>query len=199
MTRGYGANGQYRIDGIVSSADRASLTAAIGSTRSALPGVAITSDLRDFTGPYCGVISAIRGYAPVFAPAASRLGMEMAGGVSNLVEGDKITVDLTPPAWATNIEIDYVSSNGQIYRIQPKMGNSAGGMLQETLGSVGAPFGRDMIVAIATSAPLPLKKGGELTGTKAWPATLKADLSRIKADGGHVATAAVLLGTTRKQ
>lgn len=72
-------------------------------------------------------------------------------------------------------------------------------MLQETLGSVGAPYGRDLIVAIATTAPIPLKKGDELTSTKAWPAALKADLSRIKADGGRVATAAVLLDTTRKQ
>jgi serine/threonine-protein kinase len=55
-----------------------------------------------------------------------------------------------------------------------------------------------MIVAIASTAPLPLATGDQLTSTKAWPGQLQSALSTITQKGGRVATAAILLDTRPK-
>lgn len=196
MASGQRSGDQYRINGMVGAADRGAFTKAVAGVTTAIPTAEISTRLRDFTGPYCGMVSAIRDHSTLFTPIAARLGFGLAGGIDHLTKGQKISVQTKLPSWARHLEIDYVSSNGQVYRLQPKIGH--GGTIDETLGSVGAPFGRDMIVAIATSAPIQLKAGGQLTNTKTWPAALKAALSGITENGGHVATAAVLLDTTAK-
>ncbi|WP_287998505.1 serine/threonine-protein kinase [Acidiphilium sp.] len=197
MATGSARNGDFQVSALVRAANKPALAAAIDDVARAIPSAHVAVTLDDFTGPYCGMVSTIEPYAPVFADAAQRLGFRLAGGVNRLAKGQPITVRVKPPAWAHDLEIDYVSSNGQIYRLHPAA-DRKDGIISDTLGQVGAPFGRDMIVAIASTAPLPLATGDQLTSTKAWPGQLQSALSTITQKGGRVATAAILLDTRPK-
>ena len=197
MATGSARNTDFHISALVRAADKPELASAIDNVARSIPLAHVAVTLDDFTGPYCGMVSTIEPYAPVFPDAAQQLGFRLAGGVNRLAKGQPITVRVKPPQWADNLEIDYVSSNGQIYRLHPAA-DRKDGIISDTLGQVGAPFGTDMIVAIASTAPLKLAAGDQLTSTKAWPAKLQYALSKIMEKGGRVATAAILLDTRPK-
>jgi serine/threonine-protein kinase len=197
MATGSARNGDFRIAALVRAANKPDLATAIDQVASSVPSAHVAATFDDFTGPYCGMVSTIKPYSPVFADAAQQLGFRLAGGVDHLAKGQPITVRVKPPQWANNLEIDYVSSNGQIYRLHPAASRKDG-IISDTLGQVGAPFGRDMIVAIASTTPLKLASGDQLTSTKAWPGKLQSALSAITENGGRVATAAILLDTRPK-
>ncbi|MHB1305230.1 MAG: serine/threonine-protein kinase [Acidiphilium sp.] len=197
LVTGHDSGGGYTLGGLVSRAARPGLEQAIAA---AVPGQTVVPRLTDFTGPYCGLLAAARPAAPVFAPAAARLGIGLVHGATSLVEGQDITLHLRLPGWAKAVEIDYVSSNGQVYRIAPKLADTGGrpAIEADTIGQVGAPYGRDMILAIASDRKLPALAASPLTTTKAFAPTLRAMLAGIAAKGGHAAAAALLLTTTPK-
>lgn len=197
LVAGHDSGGGYTLDGLVSRAARPGLERAIAA---AVPGQTVVPHLTDFTGPYCGLLAAARPAAPVFAPASARLGIGLVHGATSLVEGQDITLHLRLPGWAKAVEIDYVSSNGQVYRIAPKLADTGGrpAIEADTIGQVGAPYGRDMILAIASDRKLPALPASPLTMTKAFAPTLRAMLAGIAAKGGRAAAAALLLTTTPK-
>lgn len=188
--------GQYTLDGLVGAAHRAALSGAINT---AADGASVQTSLSSFTGPYCGLLDVARHYAPVFAPASSRLDLHLAGHATRLRAGETIAVRLRAPGWANHLELDYVSSNGQVYRIPTKPTGTANGLTidDQALGQVGPPFGRDMILAIASDTALPAMKS-QVTSTTGFQPLLKAMLADIRQKGGRVETAALILDTKSK-
>ncbi|MCF3948470.1 protein kinase [Acidiphilium sp. AL] len=183
---------------------------AVPALRAALshPPIQVGLLYRGFDGPYCGLIGAIRPFAPVFANPDQRLDLHLVGNVTKLAKGQHIVVELGLPSWPAYVEVDYVSSSGSIYRLYPSAQmpaslHQAGGTLE--LGrkpgpqwAVGAPYGEDMILAIASSAPIDILPKSPSSDITTFLPALKTALSGLKSQGADISTAAILLDTVRK-
>ncbi len=144
-------------------APQAALSNALASLpASNAPANAITT----VDGPYCDALNAIRPYHPLFGTPGAALSLGLTGGRTTLHDGDLITVDQTMPGFTGYLETDYFSNDGSVLHLYPTPTDpsrlqSAGAA--KTLGDpahggaswqVSAPYGTDMIIAIASSAPL---------------------------------------------
>jgi len=171
---------------------------------SAAPHIQV--DLRDFTGPYCGMIRAIKPFAPVFAPPGQRLALHLQGHATRLVTNQHIVVELGLPVWARYAEVDYISSSGATYRLYPTTTSAApltGGttlVLGKPPGpawAVGKPYGTDMIVAIASSAPIDTMPATQSATVTTLAPAATTTLTELKANGAKLATAALLVDTVK--
>jgi serine/threonine-protein kinase len=171
---------------------------------SAAPHIQV--DLRDFTGPYCGMIGAIKPFAPVFAPPGQRLALHLQGHATRLVTNQHIVVELGLPVWARYAEVDYISSSGATYRLYPTTTSApalTGGstlVLGKPPGpawAVGKPYGTDMIVAIASSAPIDTMPATQAATVTTLAPAAATTLTELKANGAKLATAALLVDTVK--
>ena len=144
-------------------APQQSLSGAVQS----LPDAALlANDTVTFSGPYCDALNAIRPYHPLYGAPAAALGLGLAGGKTTLHNNDLITVVLKTPGYASYLETDYFSSDGSVFHLYPTpsdkpvlfpagstkiLGDPAHGGAS---WQVSAPYGTDMIIAIASSVPL---------------------------------------------
>jgi len=130
--------------------------------RAALPpgatGDSYRLQLATFTGPYCDVLDLLRGADAV--PMA----LDLPGGVTLLHQDDLLKPRVTVPDFPAWLTVDYIQSDGGFTRLSPWTTDRA---KRQTPGAqlvigdtkkvnfpVGAPFGTDMIVAIASSVPI---------------------------------------------
>ncbi|HET9146493.1 MAG TPA: protein kinase, partial [Acetobacteraceae bacterium] len=204
LLRGAVSARQARLSGLIGAGQRPALDEALQQ-----PPVPVAAHVRSFTGPYCPALSALRPYAPVFAPGRD-LGLSLAGGATRLVDGQNIVVDLAAPAWPAFVEVDYLSSDGSVYRLYPNPQAGSGPVPAKgriVLGDpkssgehwvAGKPYGRDMIIAVAGSAPFQSMPETRSQRIGAFAATLKAELAALKAKGERVAIAAMLVDTAAK-
>jgi len=161
--------------------------------------------LRDFTGPYCGMIAAIKPYAPVFAAPGERLALHLAGHATRLVKGQHLVVELGLPVWARYAEVDYVSSSGATYRLYPTTPTPPAltgstlvlGKPPGPAWAVGKPYGTDMIVAIASSAPIDTMPAAQSATVATLAPAATTALTELQANGAKLATAAILVDTVR--
>jgi len=180
-------------------APQGTLTAALAS----LPGaITPSSTVQTIDGPYCDALDAIRPYHSLFAAPGTTLGLGLAGGKTTLHAGDLITVINTMPAFSGYLETDYFSSDGTVYHVyQEKSGataEAAGQVQTFKLGTVAAPFGTDMIIAIASSAPLfPAQRTADESASDYLPA-LRTALQNVATVGGSVSVAAIPVVTEPK-
>ncbi|OZB29328.1 serine/threonine-protein kinase [Acidiphilium sp. 34-64-41] len=194
--------GGAALTGIVGTGEQQALNTA---ATSAIPPLPVTLALEPFTGPYCGVLDAVRADAPPFAADPDRLRLRLAHHATRLGAGQHIVVDLTLPDFAGYAEVDYISSSGAIYRLYPSPALPAAllpasdhlvlGKSAAASWAVAKPFGRDMILAIASSAPIntmPKSLSGDM---KTFLPALKATLAKLQAQGATIRTAAIVLDT----
>lgn len=193
------------ITGIASGPARGAISQAASAALTPLPA---TTTIHSFTGPYCGAIDAIRPAVPLFHPATGRLGLHLAGGATRLVKGQHIVVDLTMPAWPAHVAVDYITSAGDIYRLypsptMPETLQPPGATL--TLGlppgqqfAVGPPYGRDMILAIASTTPITTLPRPQATKLAQFLAALQTTMTRLETPGTKIAAGALLLDTAQQ-
>jgi len=209
LTSGDAAESGVTIRGLVGRhAPEAALKAAVAG---AAPGAAVTWHLTTFDGPYCDALDTLRPVAPSFGAAHDALKLRLAGDRTRLVENEKILPVLTMPDFAAYLQVDYLGSDGSVFHMHGA--SAAGGAAfpagsRQTLGEpakgfdgweVAEPFGRDMIIAVAASAPLftgPARPDSE-------PATsyllaLRTALDSARARGVHLDAAALALDTEHK-
>ncbi len=118
--------------------------------------------------PLCRSLSELDAMRLTGLVADNGLGLRLAGGKAELREGDPIKVEVRGPADAVNLRIDYFSLDGQVLHLWPNsqdlkvelaaretrvFGNAASG---KTWNAGGAPFGTEVISALATPRPLDL-------------------------------------------
>jgi len=162
-------------------------------------------DLRDFTGPYCGMIGAIKPFAPVFAPPGQRLALHLQGHATRLVTNQHIVVELGLPVWARYAEVDYISSSGATYRLYPTTPHAPAlsgptlvlGKSPGPRWAVGKPYGTDMIVAIASSAPIDTMPTTQSATVTTLAPAVTTTLTELEANGAKLATAALLVDTVK--
>jgi serine/threonine protein kinase len=188
-------------------APQASLNAATGSLPQA---ISPSSTVQTIDGPYCDALNAIRPYHNLFAAAGTTLGLNLAGGKTTLHDGDLITVTNTMPNYSGYLETDYFSSDGTVLHLYPtptdaqklQAASSAKTLGDPTKGGaswqVSAPYGTDMIIAIATSTPLFTSPRAQDENASDYLPALRAALQNVASSGGSVAVAAIPVVTLPK-
>jgi len=196
------------LSGIVGAgAPQSALTGAIG----ALPaGITPASSVQPVDGPYCDTLNTIRPYHPLFTQPSMQLGLALAGGVTTLHDGDLITVKTTMPGFSGYLQTDYFSSDGSVFHLYPTPTDAlhlqqAGAV--KTLGDpsiggaswqVSAPYGTDMIVSIATSAPLFTARRPQDENGSDYLSALRTALQNAASAGQNVSVAALQVVTEPK-
>lgn len=164
--------GGVRVFGPVGAgAPSAALQSVIGATAPATARV--VWDAQTVPAAYCGMLDLLR---PIVSTSEGRLALSLHGEVTQLRAGQPIKPDLRVdfPAY---VQLDYLSSDGLVAHLFPlrtspdrpaepgvtvSLDELAGGHWQAS-----APFGVDMIVAVASSVPLfaPQRLAGDTVQT----------------------------------
>ena len=123
---------------------------------------------------FCPALDVVHPIAPGFAGTGPRLGLTLAGGKLTLRDGEQIRPQLRMPNFRANLRVDYVGHDGSVLHLYPQQADPANRMTADpsrsfdagetvSLGDarpghpaweVGEPYGTDLIIAIASSAPL---------------------------------------------
>jgi chemotaxis protein MotB len=150
--------------GRVAELQGGSLVAGIGPRgsqarlRAALPGATPRLAIAEFDGPYCPVLEALRPVEPSAGAAAMRIGL---GNGNPVREGDPLLFDMALPDWAAHVTLVYLSSDNKAVTLETLGRQQAG--LRLRLGTprpnfpgwmAEPPFGTDLVLAVASEAPL---------------------------------------------
>ena len=191
------------ISGLASSGAEGALRQAV---LAALPAGAAADSfnmrLDLFDGPYCDVLDTLR---PV---SEQSVGLSLRNGVARLKKDQDIVPQVVMPDFPAWLELDYFSSDGSVSHLHPTpvtaatlaragstvlLGNTAKERWQ-----VDAPFGTDMIVAIASSSPLFSAPRPVDETVPDYLAALRRALGDANARGDRVAVNAMLVQTLAK-
>ena len=155
-----------------------------------------------FDGPYCDVLDTLR------PASAQNVGLSLRYGATRLKKDQDIVPQVVMPDFPAWLEVDYFSSDGSVSHLHPTQvtpATLARAGSTVTLGNtpkerwqVDAPFGTDMIVAIASSSPL---FSGPRPADETVPdylAALRRALADSNARGDRVAVNAMLVQTLAK-
>jgi serine/threonine-protein kinase len=125
--------------------------------RDAAPNAPLNWSVEQANGPYCGVLNLVHAYARPFGSTAGGMAVGLAGGKNHLTDTDKFQIQAEMPGFRGYFELDYFSSDGTVFHARTAAQGSpavAAHSMQTYDAEVGPPFGTDLIVAIASSAPL---------------------------------------------
>jgi eukaryotic-like serine/threonine-protein kinase len=188
-------------------APQAALTAALQS----LPNAAAINNSADtIDGPYCAALDSVRPYDPLFAEAGSTLGLAMAGGSTTLHDGDLITINQTMPGFSGYLQTDYFSNDGTVLHLYPTPTDAAqqyAAGATKTLGDpthggatwqVSAPYGTDLIIAIASSQPLFTALRPQDEDASDYLPALRTALQNAASNGAKISVSALPLITLPK-
>jgi serine/threonine-protein kinase len=171
--------------------------------RAALPPGATADSYRlqleTFSGPYCDMLDLLRG------TDAATMALNLPDGVTVLRQDDLLKPQMTMPDYPAWLTVDYIQSDGGITHLYPwttdKPKRQAPGA-QVVIGDtkkvnfpVGAPFGTDMIVAIASSVPLFSAPRPQDDTAKAYLAALTHALQAAQKASAKIAVGAMLVTT----
>ncbi|WP_449234046.1 DUF4384 domain-containing protein [Azospirillum doebereinerae] len=127
-------------------------------------------------------------------------------GPGQLHGGDPLVLDLLAPAAPVHLRIDYFTVDGNVVHLLPnplEPGSQLGAAASRSLGersaggrfwSVGPPFGRELVVALATPSPLFATARPELEPAAVYLADLKRVLAAA-APGAPPLAAALFIAT----
>jgi len=149
-----------RVQGYVSRQfDLARLKALVD----AVPGVASTKlDVRQVGDENCGIITALAPYWTRNRESGAATSIRTKQDNAELREGDSLILDITTPGYDAYVSVDYYVLGGGVVHLLPSpraKDNQAPPNYAATIGSVGSwvvakPFGSELIVLLATPAPL---------------------------------------------
>lgn len=148
--------GRVVVSGLVGAG--AADTGLADAVRALVPDAgALTWDTRRVAGPYCDLLDLVR---PIVQPGTPPMDLTLADGVTRLKRGDPIRPVIRLPDFPAYVILDYFVSDGGVAHLLPARGKPvrierANGIAAVREGlEVGPPFGTDMVMAIASSAPL---------------------------------------------
>ncbi|MGH7057761.1 MAG: DUF4384 domain-containing protein, partial [Acetobacteraceae bacterium] len=168
-------------------------------------------EVQDFADPasqsYCRALDLVRPIATPFGAPHRGFSLGIVGGRTTLVDGDPIVFRLTMPNFGAWLTLDYFSSDGSVAHLYPSPARSAqeyGAGQTVVIGrkadwTVGPPYGRDMILAIASASPLFARPRPESETADAYLAALKPALATARAAGGRLDATTLLLETHPKR
>jgi eukaryotic-like serine/threonine-protein kinase len=189
----------------VRGAPEAELHAAV---QDAAPAMAIDWQVGALEGPYCPVLDAVRAYAKPFGTSGRSLGITLANGKTSLVAKDLVVPRVSMPDFPAYLQLDYIASDGSVLHMHdatngapyPALAVPAFGEPKPGFGGWGVdePFGTDLILGIASSAPLfPVARPATDT-LDGYLRDLSAALDRASRSGARVSTSVLLVRTSPK-
>jgi len=196
--------GSISLAGLAGNGAPAALHQALSD---AAPAAAVNWEITTFRGgaaaTYCQALDLLRPVAAPFGASAGDFTLGLQNGQTVLGDGDPITFRLSMPGFPAWLTVDYFASDGSVAHLDPGPGNPA--HLQDAgaeillhgtpAWTVGPPFGRDMIVAIASSKPLFTTARPESEQASAYLPALEAALNAAQGAGERLDATAFLLET----
>lgn len=173
----------------------------------AAPTAAIDWRVASFDGPYCRALDVLHPVAYSAAARTSGFSMALRNGDRLLKDGELMTIDLQVPGFPAWLIVDYLQHDGTVVHLHPTPKDPARSYpvgSRQTFGDpsaggerweVGAPYGTDMIIAVASSAPLFTQKRKDLEDTEAYLRALQAAIEAAQRHGVHLAADALVLTT----
>jgi predicted Ser/Thr protein kinase len=168
------------------------------------PG-AVTAGIQTFDGPYCPALDALRPFAD---PAGRNpLDLVQAGGKAALRDNEVIALHVTMPGFAGYLQVAYLQHDATVSPLVPGPGYPAQTFLAHEeidLGKprsdfegwhVGPPFGTDMIVAVASTAPLFSRALPDSQPIASYVSALQTAIEALRRRGGNAAVSALVLET----
>lgn len=179
--------------------------------------------LTGFDGPYCEALNVLRPLRARDLRESAALAVTLKGESTRLRQGDRAALRIVLPEFAAHLRVDYLSGDGSIVHLLTDDGTdllalAKGGMMRvgashrynpgETIvigepdpaigfdgWEIDAPFGTDMIVVIASSAPLRRTAPPSDDSAAVYFHDLRAALDAAELAGVAVSAQAVLLET----
>ena len=198
-----GSNGGVTLGGL---AGAGAPSETLQQKAAATGAATVASQLRTFDGPYCPVLDLLRPLREVAGARPATLTQEPSTGV--LHDNQPIVVRFAmPAAFGGYLQIAYVQHDSTVAPLVPGPGYPAQTYAAGATGTFGAarkdfdgwrvgpPFGTDMIVAIASTAPLFDHKLPDTQTLGTYLSAVQAAIESLRRRGGSVAAAALLLDT----
>ncbi len=164
---------------------------------------------------FCPALELLQPTVPAFgATGVSRLVLQMADNKTQLHDGEQVRVHLVMPDFSGRLRVDYIAHDGSVQHLYPQNADAKNGItadlprmwaanqiinLANPAWTISAPYGTDMIIAVASSQPLfdkPRPANAEQAGT--YLHDLQATIDAARQRGEHVAGAALTLDALPK-
>jgi eukaryotic-like serine/threonine-protein kinase len=187
------------------------------AARDAVPGT-IQWNVESADSGFCRTLDLLRSIALPFGAAGPRLAVGLADGRTALRDGERIRPRVVMPDFPGYLRVDYIGADGNVQHLYPQStgpgGTGTGGsrtlapgervnlgdpMPGQPAWGAGEPYGTDMIIAIASAAPLfgaPRPADGERA--EEYLRDLEAAVAAARAVGVRVTGSAVLVETLAK-
>ncbi len=162
--------------------------------------------VNSFDAPFCSALDALRPAAQPFG-SGGLLQVSLANNATRLRDGELVTVALTAPDFPAYVMVSFLVHDGTLAHLHPTPTDPAralppGSTLRlgdPSIGgpawAVGPPYGSDMIIAIASSAPLFDRPRPDDEDTAAYLRDLRAAIAAARARGVRLAADAWVLET----
>ncbi len=189
---------------LVTSAAGGATALTDARNRTVLERAAPGTPLRIVDPVFCPVLDLLRGI-----PAGSGGGLSITqdGGPAPLADNQVIALHATMPGFAGFLQVAYVQHDGTVAPLVPgpgypeqtvpARGSIALGQARKGASPwlVGPPFGTDMIVAVASTAPLWTQQRPTTETLSSYLPALRAAVDALRRRGGNVAVAALPIET----
>jgi hypothetical protein len=158
--------------------------------------------------PICRTLIALNRMKPPGGTGKGELGLQLDDGSTRLREDDPIRLQVRAPNYSVNLRIDYFSLDGSVAHLKPDGGEPppelAAGKTRlfgdnansENWPAGGAPFGTELIAAVATPIPLDLGKRPQTEKAADYLRDLKKAFDRIGSSSSNPGLVATLLVET---
>ena len=208
--------GSVQLRGFTGPGGLPALTQAIAGAASSLQD---DGQVAEADPSYCPALSAVATLLPPFGSAAPHVVLTEASGSERLVDGDYIRPRTQMPPFAANLLLDYYAHDGTVEHIFPRTAVPSQKMPADpnrvfaasetvTFGEpnsrrptfqVGEPYGRDMIVAVASSQPLfPSGRARNGEQSAAYARDLRTAIDQARGRGARLSAAVIRLDTVAK-
>jgi eukaryotic-like serine/threonine-protein kinase len=199
-----GEDGRIGLSGLVGAgAPDAALRDAV---QAGLPGATLIWETHGVDGPFCDVFDAIRPIAETGSPA---LDVGLRDGVTRLSAHQFVLPIVNMPDFPAYLQVDYFSHDGSVAHLFPPRGAPNPVFASNatvTLGldhgkpnlEVAAPFGADLIVAVASSDPLFAGPVREDETEQTYLPALKAAIASIERRGAKLTARALVVDTMER-
>jgi len=169
---------------------------------------------------FCNALAVLRPVSAWAGAPISGLAMTQAGGTTTLHDGQRIRLRITMANFAGEVRVDYLVHDGSVMHLYPTSADPAQNMLAQpaatlapgaelSLGErspghpgweVGPPYGTDMIIAVASTAPLLTKVQTRNVDDNAEPylRDLADGIARVRRSRGRIAGTLLLIDTVEK-
>jgi hypothetical protein len=169
---------------------------------------------------FCDALAALRPVSALAGAPVAGLVVTLAGGITTLRDGQRIKLRVTMGDFAGEVRVDYLVHDGSVMHLYPTSADPSQNMAAQpaarltagaelSLGEpspghpgweVGPPYGTDMIIAVASTAPLLAQTRTRNADVNAAPylRDLADGIARVRRSGGRIAGTLLCIDTVEK-